>query len=276
MMASHHRTQTNGQHLASRAERALIALICRAVFVSVFIAAISTSLVADESWQETWRKAISNDRVEELASLWESTENRQRLQELLELRTDNGKNAFMIAAKTGNHGLFESLLAAGADPDARTATGGTPIMFAVLGNHGDIVNRLLEEGVDVNAQGSNGWSALTIAAAKGYSGLITLLSTRGADINATDVYRWSPLMRAVDNGHDEVVDRMLSLDNLDLLQQDEAGNTALHYAVVHNNVHMAKALLAAGADPEIENLQQQTPRDLVLSRSASKELMELF
>ena len=149
-------------------------------------------------------------------------------------------------------------------------------MFAVLGNHSDIVNRLLEEGVDVNAQGSNGWSALTIAAAKGYSGMITLLSTSGADINATDVYRWSPLMRAVDNGHDEVVDRMLSLDNLNLLQQDEAGNTALHYAVVHNNVRIAKALLAAGADPDIENLQQQTPRELVLSRSAAAELVELF
>ena len=233
-------------------------------------------MVAEESTHEIWRKAISNDRVEELARLWESTLDQQQLQELLELRTDNGKNAFMIAAKTGNHELFESLLAGGADPDSRTATGGTPIMFAVLGNHKGIVNRLLEEGADINAQGSNGWSAMTIAAAKGYSDLISLLSANGADINAADVYRWSPLMRAVDNGHFKVVERLLALDNLNLAQQDEAGNTALHYAVGHRNVRMAKALLAAGADPDIENLQQQTPRELVLSQPEAEELVELF
>lgn len=275
-MYPYNKAQSSSQRAVWRLWASAFSLLARLLLITLLAAAVCAPIVAEESVQETWRKAISNDRVEELARVWHSTEDPRQLRELLDLRTDNGKNAFMIAAKTGNKELFESLLAAGADPDARTATGGTPIMFAVLGNHADIVDRLLEEGVDVNAQGSNGWSAMTIAAAKGYGSLITLLSAKGADVNATDVYRWSPLMRAVDNGHNEVVERMLSLDKLNLAQQDEAGNTALHYAVVHRNIRMAKALLLAGADPDIENLQQQSPRQLVLLQSVPAELVELF
>jgi len=275
-MAGYDRRLTAGQQCASGAAAIETSLFFRLALLALLMSPFHLSLFANESAHETWRKAISNDRVEELASLWASTSDQQELQKLLELRTDNGKNAFMIAAKTGDRDLFESLLKAGADPDSRTATGGTPIMFAVLGNHRNIVVRLLEEGVDVNAQGSNGWSAMTIAAAKGYDGMIALLSDRGGDINVTDVYRWSPVMRAVDNGHFEVVERMLSFENLNLGQQDEAGNTALHYAVAHRNVRMAKALLLAGADPGVENLQRQTPRQLAQSDSVPAELAALF
>ena len=231
---------------------------------------------SDEKENDThvnWKRAISNDKVETLWSSWQDSDDRETL---MALRTDNGKNAFMIACKTGHVALFEAMLAAGADPDASTLTGGTPIMFAALGNHAGIVERLLAEGADPDRQGTNGWSAVTIAAAKGYAQMISQLAAAGVDINAPDVYRWTPLMRAVDNGHTQVVDVLLSREGVNVQQQDEAGNTALHYAVAHHNTAVAAALLEAGANPDVPNLKDLTPRQMALDSSVPSSLAALF
>ena len=229
--------------------------------------------VDEEDAHANWKRAISNDQVETLWSAWQARDDKATL---MALRTDNGKNAFMIACKSGHLALFEAMLAAGADPDATTLTGGTPIMFAALGDHADIVERLLAEGADPNRQGTNGWSAVTIAAAKGYAQMITQLAAAGVDINALDVYRWTPLMRAVDNGHEQVVDVLLSRDGVNVQQQDEAGNTALHYAVAHHNTAVAAALLQAGADPDIANRENVTARQMALGSSVPSSLSSLF
>ena len=149
-------------------------------------------------------------------------------------------------------------------------------MFAALGNHAGIVERLLAEGADPDRQGTNGWSAVTIAAAKGYAQMISQLAAAGVDINAPDVYRWTPLMRAVDNGHTQVVDVLLSREGVNVQQQDEAGNTALHYAVAHHNTAVAAALLEAGANPDVPNLKDLTPRQMALDSSVPSSLAALF
>ena len=256
-----------------------IAIACCCFFLSSLVLAQSEqldNLATEETGQtvlQKWQSAIANDRVGELLSMWTSSKDKPTL---LATRTGNGKDAFMIAAKTGHTGLFELLLEAGADPDSATVTGGTPIMFAALGNHPELVKRLIAAGADPNRKGSNGWSALTIAAAKGYADMIRLLVSVGAQPDVLDVYRWSPLMRAVDNGHTEAVAAILSYDSVNLQQQDEAGNTALHYAVVHGNIEMVKALLAAGADPDVLNRDRQSPRQLALAGSTSGSLSSLF
>lgn len=267
-------------------------IICRKLLVmSVAVSCCLVSLIAVSHAQSTntettagvadsrqsviakWRKAIANDQVDELARLWQQSSDQKTL---LATRTENGKDAFMIASKTGHVQLFELLLDAGADPDSSTVTGGTPIMFAALGNHPQLVNRLIAVGADPNRQGSNGWSALTIAAAKGFPEMIRLLVSVGAQPGLLDVYRWTPLMRAVDNLHNDTVKILLSFDDVDVHQQDEAGNTALHYAVVRGNAEAAAALLAAGADPDVLNRERQSPRQLALTGSVSESLSSLF
>ncbi len=263
-----------------------IAVACR-VSCCVFLLIANTALkaqsaVADDGAGvdnnqsnvfERWRSAIANDRASELLSLWQGSSDKPAL---LEARTGNGKDAFMIAAKTGHTDLFDLLLEAGADPDSSTVTGGTPIMFAALGNHPELVKRLIAAGADPNRQGSNGWSALTIAAAKGFPDLIRLLVSVGARPDVLDVYRWSPLMRAVDNGHTDAVTAILAVGDVDVEQQDEAGNTALHYAVAHGNAIMVTALLEAGADPDVLNRDRLSPRQLAFTGSASESLSPLF
>lgn len=213
-----------------------------------------------------WKSAIANDSVVKLQQMWEASDYDR---ELLELRSDNGKSALMIACKTGDVELFNAIIAAGEDPDSKTLTGGTPLMFAALGNRTVILQHLLELGVDTDAQGSNGWSAMTIAAAKGYTPMIETLATAGADINAIDVYGWTPIMRAVDNGHWETVLLMSELAGVNLDNQDEAGNTALHHAVVHSNVAMVKQLIEQGAARDVENYSGKTARQLAIAESDS-------
>lgn len=231
------------------------------------------SEVVSESKQDRWKRAIANDQVELLEQMWLESGKNPLLQEV---RSENGKNALMIACKTGADHFFEALLAAGLEPDSSTATGGTPLMFATLGNRQSIVARLIELGVDTDSQGSNGWSSMTIAAAKGYRDLVAFLASAGADINATDVYGWTPIMRAVDNGHLETVLLMSSMNAIDLDNQDESGNTALHHAVAQKQLEMVKQLIAKGASTTLPNGSGVSPHQLAIAGPGSEELRSLF
>jgi len=48
----------------------------------------------------------------------------------------------------------------------------------------------------------------------------------------------------------------------DLNIKDNLGNTALHYALKHENKHMLIALLLFGANPEISNNEDKKPVDM--------------
>ncbi len=249
----------------------LLAICCAGWSLAVFASDVTTDVtveadLAAAKLAKQWKSAIANDNVELIGTLWQANDFDK---DLLALRADNGKSAFMIACKTGDLELFEAILASGEDPESETLTGGTPLMFAALGNRTAIVQRLLELKVDTDAQGSNGWSAMTIAAAKGYPSLIETLSSAGADVNARDVYGWTPIMRAVDNGHWPTVLLMSAIDGIDLDNQDEAGNTALHHAVVHGNIDMVKQLVSRGAARDIENYALQTPYELAIAELES-------
>ncbi len=256
--------------------RALLPSILGVVLI-LLAAASGVAVAADpadaDQLHTDWRRAIANDRVAELRVLLETAADPDSL---LQVKTDTGKNVLMIACKMGDLAFAIQLLDLGMGADSRTATGGTPLMFAALGNHLDVVDHLLKLDVDVNAQGSNGWSSLTIAAAKGYAELAAFLVASGARVNARDVYRWTPMMRAVDNEHMEVVRLLVDAPGSDLDNQDEGGNTALHYAVATENSDMIKLLLDAGANPGIDNFRQQTPAQLAATLPVADKLVPLF
>jgi len=233
----------------------------------------SASTALDVKLERQWKSAIANDDVGLLEQMWVGSDRSARL---LAVRSDNGKNALMIASKTGDHSFFETLLSAGEDPEATTLSGGTPLMFATLGNHEALVRRLVALDVDIDAQGSNGWSSMTIAAAKGFTGLVSYLASVGADVNVTDVYGWTPIMRAVDNRHEDTVVLLSGLAAIDLDNQDEAGNTALHHAVVHQQIDVVRVLIEQGASTTVENYAGQSPRQLAMAGPGSDEFRSLF
>lgn len=226
---------------------------------------------APVSIHDRWASAIANDDTKTLVSLFQEHAARN---DLVAMTSNNGKDALMVACKTGDLEFARQLVADGANINKVTLTGGTPFMFSVLGNELAIARWLHEQGANIDAQGSNGWSAVTIAAAKGQAHLLSWLISIGANANAADVYQFSPLMRAVDNGHVDAVVALLAAPGIEIDSQDEANNTALHYAVAGDRPDLARLLLAQGAKRDIENRNGQTANSMAQGEPAWVRLFE--
>jgi len=153
--------------------------------------------------------------------------------------------SYIDAAKQGNLTVIQSLLSQ-RSPLETTTHGASPLHFACYHEYPAIVTVLLEYGISVNARtiktcdfplGKNlknnwgGTTALMLAAYKGNMAIVKALLARGARIN----------------------------------DQDDRGQTALHYAILGDSwplqpisrayKQVIQALLAAGANPRLQDEQ---------------------
>ncbi|KAJ7207026.1 ankyrin repeat-containing domain protein, partial [Mycena rebaudengoi] len=93
-----------------------------------------------------------------------------------------------------------------------------------------------------------------------------LLISRGADINAKDKANQVPLHRAATTGSLGFIRLLLESseppNKTRLNNADRLGNTPLHLAMDSAHAEVAVALIAAGADREKLNLDQEAPEDV--------------
>src|SRR5436190_7749364 len=180
-----------------------------------------------------------------------------------------GESPLMAAARAGKLAAVDALLAKGANPNARGARGQTALMWAVAQMHADIVKRLLLGGADVHAR-SDTWSqmiavpphglpeynrtipqgadtALMFAARGGDLTSAKMLVEAGANPSDHDAWGVSATALAVFAGHGELA-RFLLEKGADP-NNDTAGFTALHCAIMRRDEATVAALLARGASP---------------------------
>ena len=90
------------------------------------------------------------------------------------------------AARTGNIGRIEELLANGADVNQQDSWGKTPLHLSTENCHEQVTFRLIDASAGVNQQDINGMTALHWAAFWGHKAVVARLIQAGADINQTD------------------------------------------------------------------------------------------
>jgi ankyrin repeat protein len=71
-----------------------------------------------------------------------------------------GYTPLLIASKSGNTAMIETLVGAGADANSATTNGTTALMFAAQAGNADAVKALIARGADVNAKELKGETAL--------------------------------------------------------------------------------------------------------------------
>lgn len=190
------------------------------------------------------------------------------------------------AAAKGDLALVNTLLAAGADPNAPGEDQCTPLHSAVAFGHRAIVNALLAKGADPNARGADQRRPLHSAVVFGCSAIVNTLLDKGADANLRDRDGMPPLEWAANCGHLDVYrillplthqpdwDRMLPyLSGLGDKEQVEVAlanganpnfyrgffASPLANAAARGNLDVANTLLAYGADPNSSGSNRCSP-----------------
>jgi ankyrin repeat protein len=166
------------------------------------------------------------------------------------LKNQFGTSALTEAATIGSAPVIDALLKAGADPNTRNPDGETPLMAAARSGHVEAARRLVEAHADVNAREAWGsQSALMWAAAQSQAGMVKFLASSGADVNARGVIRqWER----------KVITEPRPKD------MNKGGFTPLLYAAREGCVECARHLIAAGADPDLEDPERITPLNMAL------------
>jgi uncharacterized protein len=153
--------------------------------------------------------------------------------------------------------LNEQLIAAAWDNDLRRA------------------RSLIARGADVNAKDNTVQSAYLIATSEGYLELLNLTLQHGADVDSKDSFNGTGLIRAADRGHADIAGRLVQAD-VKINHINNLGWTALHEAIIlgdgsHRYVDTVRVLVAAGADPRLQSQRDRTaPLQHATSRGHSE------
>ena len=183
-----------------------------------------------------------------------------------------------VSARRGN--VVEILLTHGVAVDQRLPGGGTALMIAAALGFSELAAQLLAHGADVNAKDERGMRALHAAsqfAFQSHDGeraqrLLEHLLVAGAATDAANATGQTALLLLLgaraEPGATADQRQLLTLLPLlfkrraDVNAQDQRGVSALHACAMHGLLLPARALLAAGADPERCDILKRTPRQI--------------
>jgi uncharacterized protein len=187
-----------------------------------------------------------------------------------------GVSPLMTASRAGSAEAVRALLAHGADMNVHEKSAGqTALMWAVAEGHPQVVSVLVEHGADVSARSNSrgvlsnisgggtgedargpsrmvqvgGSTAMLFAARQGCVECAKALLAGGANVNDTAPDGNSALVLAAHSGQGAFA--AFLLDKGADPNAAGAGYTALHAAVVGDDLDLVKALLAHGANANI-------------------------
>ncbi|KAL7932077.1 ankyrin repeat-containing domain protein [Trichoderma chlorosporum] len=169
--------------------------------------------------------------------------------------------ALIAASEAGQVETVRYLLSKeGVPPDAEWNKR-LPICQAAAGGHIQVVCTLLRFRCSVINADYQKMMALHYAADRGDLVMVQMVITPKAEVDALDIRGESPLHIAARNGKTDVVKLLLEYGAWKDRPSSE-GKGPLHLAIAHPMV--VKALLEAGADPNVVDEKSQTPLQLAV------------
>lgn len=146
----------------------------------------------------------------------------------------SGRTALIEACISGDAGVVQEILKRNPDLTACPDHGVPALTAAAQGGHTAIVKLLLDAGADLNQPDSGSRTALWWALHWRKTDTVECLLQHNADTYTTDDRGCTILMKAAAAGYAPLVKELLEEgDNPN--QVDHSKNTALHYAVLHEN-----------------------------------------
>ena len=145
--------------------------------------------------------------------------------------------------------MIETLLAAGADPNATQTSGLTPLMTAARTGNLQAVEALLAHGADVNAFTVRlEATALMWAVAAPHPAVVRVLLDAGADPTTSTTKGYTTLMYAARNGDIPMAETLIAA-GVDVNSPSADGTHILPFAIIGGRDRFALFLIERGADP---------------------------
>ncbi|MCO5596823.1 hypothetical protein L7F22_050893 [Adiantum nelumboides] len=177
-----------------------------------------------------------------------------------------------FVASKGSSQLLEHLLENGRDPNETDFCGRTPLHITAANGFFECVQNLLLYGADPNIQDDDGNVPLWEAIQGRHKYVAECLWTTGARLAFGKEGDF--MCRAAEAGGLDVLEDLLKY-HIDINSQNADGSTALHVAVVVQNLEVARFLLEQGASSEIQDARGLTPCDLA-EQQKQEDFLELF
>jgi len=158
----------------------------------------------------------------------------------------DGNSAALLAAESGNLELIKLLGEKKANFNISSAAY-TPLLFAMTQEKPELISAVLAAGADPNAKSSSGQYPLHMAI--GSPDVVKLLLGAKADPNLVDTYGSSPLARAIRDGDKESAEALIAA-GADVNAKGANGSSLLSNARFSSNPEIATLLEAHGAKEE--------------------------
>lgn len=200
------------------------------------------------------------------------------------LSARSGATCLSAALSMRQDAIVQTLLAHGVAPEQALPGGITPLMVAAALGQTKGVQALLAHGANAQAADDEGGTALHAAAQFGFAArdkarvlaLWDALLASGGNPDAPNVSDQTPLLlllgaraEAGTACDEEVVlaqvERLL-IRGVDLGAKERRGFGPLHLAALHGLARVLRALLAAGADPDVRDSINRRPQEIALMR----------